>query len=463
MSFFIRNNKPPRKFKKEEKTKRTSSEIKKAKRKYEETLGEKEKFSIDDSEDEEVETATSSDEDLAETAQEKKLRLAKKYLEEIERQEQERAESKEVDQAVIEGRLKHDLLEQSGRLHKTVADKYIGYDADNITTLKSRFQKRPITCLAVSSDNKFIYSASKDCTIVKWCPLEKKPLKYTPNPSKCSKEMKEKCHQHIILSIALSTDGKFLASGDEGKLILIWNAETLQHLNTFKGHKDHVTGLAFRKDTHQLFSASSDRSVKLWCLDEMACIETLFGHQSGITAIDALARERAVTSGGRDNSLRVWKIVEESQLVFNGHQGSIDCVKLLNEQNFISGGDDGTLSLWSAMKKKPICSVMNAHDKDQTTNEPNWIISVASYLNTDLAASGSMNGQIMLWKIGQGCRTLVSLFHIPMSGYINALAFTSDGKHLIAAIGQEHRLGRWSRDPSSKNSVLIIPLQIKTS
>ena len=43
-----------------------------------------------------------------------------------------------------------------------------------------------------------------------------------------------------------------------------------------------------------------------------------FGHQEGITGIDSLARERAVTSGGRDNSVRIWKIVEESQLVFNG-------------------------------------------------------------------------------------------------------------------------------------------------
>ena len=38
-----------------------------------------------------------------------------------------------------------------------------------------------------------------------------------------------------------------------------------------------------------------------------------------MTAIDSLSRDRAATSGGRDRSLRVWKVVEESQLVFNGH------------------------------------------------------------------------------------------------------------------------------------------------
>ena len=53
-------------------------------------------------------------------------------------------------------------------------------------------------------------------------------------------------------------------------------------------------------------------------MDEMAYVETLFGHQDRITGVDAGVRERAVTSGGRDGTVRVWKIVEESQLVFNG-------------------------------------------------------------------------------------------------------------------------------------------------
>lgn len=47
------------------------------------------------------------------------------------------------------------------------------------------------------------------------------------------------------------------------------------------------------------------------------------------------------------------------------------------------------LSMWSAMKKKPLCSVVNSHGKDQTTSVPNWIVSVATLLNTDLAASGT--------------------------------------------------------------------------
>lgn len=69
-----------------------------------------------------------------------------------------------------------------------------------------------------------------------------------------------------------------------------------------------------------------------------------FGHQDKITGIDAGLRERAVTSGGRDGSVRIWKIVEESQLVFNGPASSIDSVKLINEDHFVTCGEDGCVT-----------------------------------------------------------------------------------------------------------------------
>ncbi len=73
----------------------------------------------------------------------------------------------------------------------------------------------------------------------------------------------------------------------------------------------------------------------------MAYVETLLGHQDRVTGIDAGLRERAVTCGGRDGTVRVWKIVEESQLVFNGPAVSIDAIRLINEEHFVTAGEDG--------------------------------------------------------------------------------------------------------------------------
>lgn len=71
---------------------------------------------------------------------------------------------------------------------------------------------------------------------------------------------------------------------------------------------------------------------------------------------------------------------------------------------------------------------------------------------------GSQNGVIRLWQCDDSFRSLNPLFEIELTGFVNALCFTPDGTHLIAGIGQEHRLGRWWRIPEAKNVIVIIPL-----
>lgn len=164
-----------------------------------------------------------------------------------------------------------------------------------------------------------------------------------------------------------------------------------------------------------------------------------------------------MTSGGVDGSLRIWKIVEESQLVFNGHHGSIDCVRFVNEETFLSCGDDGSLCTWSASKKKPIGERKLAHGRS-LTGVANWISAIACLVNTDLIASGSCDGFIRVWKLEKSYREIKLNFEIPVNGFVNTLQFANDGSFLIAGIGQEHRLGRWWRNKEAKNVILIIPL-----
>ncbi|XP_060163710.1 U3 small nucleolar RNA-interacting protein 2 isoform X2 [Globicephala melas] len=312
-------------------------------------------------------------EELEETAQEKKLRLAKLYLEQLKQQEEEKAEAREFEEDQVAGRLKEDVLEQRGRLQKSVAKE---------------------------------------------------------------------------------------ASGDRSKLILIWEAQSCQHLYTFTGHRDAVSGLAFRRGTHQLYSTSHDRSVKVWNVAENSYVETLFGHQDAVAALDALSRECCVTAGGRDGTVRVWKIPEESQLVFYGHQGSIDSIQLINEEHMVSGADDGSVALWGLSKKRPLALQREAHGLrgELGLEQPFWVSSVAALLNTDLVATGSHSNSVRLWQCGEGFRQLDLLCDIPLVGFINSLKFSSAGDFLVAGVGQEHRLGRWWRIKEARNSVCIIPL-----
>lgn len=451
-SFFIRSDKPQkRKFNGSQRGKlKPSKKIKKPAVKDEEIESDSE---LEDKDLPEY----SSDE---ETAQEKKIRLAKKYLAELkDKEDDDDDETAAEEKDVVADRLKQDFLEQKGKLHHEVADQYIAPETSDITVLRGH--KLPVTCVVISSDEKFIFSASKDSSIIKWNVKEGRKVCMIPGLKKSNKADRVGPTSHI-LALAISTDNKFLVSGEQKRLIHVWDPATFQLVHTFKGHKDAVTGLAFRKHSHQLFSCSNDRSVKVWDLDQMSYVETLFGHQDSITAIDSLTRERALTAGGRDGSLRIWKIVEESQLVFHGHAGSIDCVSLINESSFVSGGDDNSICLWSVMKKKPSVTYKNAHNGEMNGNlshEENWISSVTSLQHSDLIASGSKDGCIRLWKCGSNFKSLTPLFSIRMVGFVNCLKFSKDGSFLVAAVGQEHKLGRWWRIKEARNSVCIIKLR----
>lgn len=415
-----------------------------------------------DSEDDQFEDNQETyyeDEDVHLTAQEKKVKLAKKYLAAVEEEEKQKSDVKdEVDSHVLK-KLKNEELEKAGRLRKNIAD-YVIFDVNRQNTLMCKHHKLSITCSVISSDSKFLYTASKDCSIIRWSLEEFNKTHFILFKSKQTTRNNQ-YHSSIVNCLAISSDNKYLISGDEEGIINIWEADSLKFVKSFEGHKSSVTDLAVCPFTNSLYSTSKDALVKVWNLNEFAYMETLFGHQAAITSVDVINSDRIITAGGTDKTLRVWKLQEESQLVYNGHSGNIDVVRKLDEGYFISGGDDGSICLWSSLKKKPLYTVHNAHGFSSLNSEANWISALAVFSNTDLIVSGSCDGYIRFWKWSQSSKIITPLSIIRIEGFVNTLRFSPNGKYLIVGIGREHRLGRWWNINKVKNCVLCIPFSVE--
>ncbi|XP_019555330.2 U3 small nucleolar RNA-interacting protein 2 [Aedes albopictus] len=449
-SFFLKGKPRTATKRKFEKPKPNKKDIPSARKEKEESDEE-----IDSDEEEEHTIAAASgkkfnfedeDEGFKETVQDKRLRLAKKYLKEVEDAERVRKEDEEIHDSVS-AVLKEDYLESIGRLYREVSTRYKGFDLEKAVNLRCKQQHLSPTCLCLTEDDRFLYVANKNGIIVRWDLTKKERTAVT------------KSQKTAVLGLAISHDLKFLVVADGTNEIKVLDGTTLEAVNSLSGHSDVVTGVVFRKNTHQLYSCAKDRTVKVWSLDEMLYVETLYGHQTPVTSIDALSRERAVTSGGSDCSIRIWKIVEESQLVYNcpPSTDSVECVKLIGDEHFLSCGTDGSLSVWSSGKKKPMNTVQLAHGKT-TNGEANWITAITSLLNTDVIASGSCDGFVRVWRLVGGSKTIEPLMEIPVEGFVNGLTFSSDGKQLIVCVGQEHRLGRWWTLKQAKNRTMVIPL-----
>lgn len=219
------------------------------------------------------------EDEVEETAQERKLRLAKKYLEEIERAEKERLESK-PDVRVIDG----EVVTERVVVPEKLSFDFLGPDLDSIVCLKNA-HRLSVTVVAVSSDDKFIVSGSKEGRLIKYCFETRRKLNVVKEGKRGVDEEKFAGHTSCILAIGISSDSTKVASSDESTFIKIWDPEGMELLQTLKGHRAPVTGLSFRINHHTLYSCSRDKTIKLWDVDELGYIETLFGHQDPVTCI----------------------------------------------------------------------------------------------------------------------------------------------------------------------------------
>lgn len=72
-------------------------------------------------------------------------------------------------------------------------------------------------------------------------------------------------HKHVICKIAFTPDGNYVASGDTGGDIHVWNSKTGKHVAAFKGHKFNINSLVFSKNSRYLASTGLyDGTIFLW-------------------------------------------------------------------------------------------------------------------------------------------------------------------------------------------------------
>eukprot|EP01096_Ripella_sp_DP13-Kostka_P015977 TRINITY_DN7647_c0_g1_i2.p1 TRINITY_DN7647_c0_g1~~TRINITY_DN7647_c0_g1_i2.p1 ORF type:complete len:487 (+),score=171.41 TRINITY_DN7647_c0_g1_i2:34-1494(+) len=404
-----------------------------------------------------------------ETPDEKRLRLAKQYLEALGND----AQDDDLD-GFISSELNRQFDEKSGTFVKRIAtqlEESTLEEGASIRVMKGHFL--PPTCISLSEDGRTAFSGAKDCTIIRWDVETGQKLRYKGHrvPKKKSKKLPEYAssssaagHTDHVLALALSSDGELMVSSGRDRRILLWDLRNNTIIHEFKNaHKAPISGLTFRKNSHEFYSCSHDRIVKAWNADHRATIDHLFGHQSEVEAIDCMLNDHPVTVGG-DCTSRLWKIADQKQLVFRGQKASIDCLSIVHDEAYVSGAQDGSVALWSTQKKKPVFVTDRAHRFETPmpgwSSDTPWVSSVAVIRNTDLCFSGSCNGFLNAYRIQD--TKLTRLPRVPMDGFINGIATAKGQKFIMTAVGQEHRLGRWDRIESAKNSIQIVPLNLSS-
>jgi len=113
-----------------------------------------------------------------------------------------------------------------------------------------------------------------------------------------------KGHQRPVSALVFSDDGQTLVSGDWGGTVTIRDSWTILH--SIKAHDAVISDLAISPDGKTVATASRDNTVKLWSVAGGELQQTMVGHEAPVCCVVFSPVGNIVASGGADLTVKLW-------------------------------------------------------------------------------------------------------------------------------------------------------------
>lgn len=141
-------------------------------------------------------------------------------------------------------------------------------------------------------------------------------------------------------SIALSADGKTIASGGEDKAIRFWTLHGEPVGPPLHGHTADVRSVNFGSDGLRLASASMDGTVWVWSLIGRQPVKVLNAHPGGTTFAAFRAQMPTLLTGGADGIFREWVLQPFEAQAAVDHS---NFARFMSDGRFVTSSRDGSI------------------------------------------------------------------------------------------------------------------------
>jgi WD40 repeat protein len=220
-----------------------------------------------------------------------------------------------------------------------------------------------------------------------------------------------------ILCLAISPDGKRLATGGCDRIVRVWDIsggfDNIKLDQTCENHADWVFGIALSPDGKYMLTCGRDKTAKVWDLNAKESVATFPGHQATVYGVAVRADGKVGYSVGEDKQVRAWNVGDNAKPVSAGTGHGDSILKLAphpKQPMLVTASADKTVRTWNAGATVAAGKTLSGHT-DQ-------VFAIAVSPDGELIASGSYNGEVRIWKMDG---SLVKSFHAS-PGYTPAAA-----------------------------------------
>gem|GEM_PF-6408700 len=272
-------------------------------------------------------------------------------------------------------------------------------------------------------------------------------------------------HDAPVKALAVSTDGRTIATGGDDKMIYLWDIQaggligsienhfavkalqftgngnilaacgpeirlmdnTGKLIRTYGGYTTDIWSISLNESVRRITAGSYSKTIKVWDFDTGKPLFSLEGHEKSCLPVCFSPDGSLIASGSLDKSVRIWDATSGQQKSKGElHSGNIFVIDFHpSGKYFASASADKTIRLWKTESGEILRTF---------TGHTGAVFDIRFSHDGNHLISCSADRSIILWETATGRELFAFTGH---TGMVNAVRFSTDEKYIVSVSDDE--------------------------